>query len=41
VDIVVAHKQERLSRSQTDTGILYSEFTKAGVKLWTVQEGTF
>jgi hypothetical protein len=41
VDIVVAHKQERLSRSQTDTGILYNELTKGGVKLWTVHEGTF
>jgi site-specific DNA recombinase len=41
VDVVVAHKQERLSRSQTDTGILYREFSEAGVRIWTVMEGTF
>jgi site-specific DNA recombinase len=40
-DLFVAHKQERISRNQTDTGVLYSEFRKAGARIWTVQEGTF
>jgi DNA invertase Pin-like site-specific DNA recombinase len=40
-DLLVAHKQERISRSQVDTAVLDNEFVKAGVRIWTVQEGTF
>jgi len=40
-DLVVAFKQERLSRSQVDMGLLSRELAKAGVGIWTVQEGRF
>ncbi len=40
-DLVVALKQERLSRSQVDMGILNRELAKADVGIWTVQEGRF
>lgn len=40
-DLLVANSQDRISRMQTDTAILYTEFVKHKINIWTVQEGTF
>jgi site-specific DNA recombinase len=40
-DVFLCNDQGRMSRSQTGTAILYSEFDVAGVRIWSVQEGTF
>lgn len=40
-DVFLCYAQDRMSRNQTDTGVLYSEFAAAGVEIWTVTEGTF
>jgi|GEM_PF-1922845 len=40
-DVFLCNDQGRMSRSQTGTAVLYSEFDAAGVRIWSVQEGTF
>ncbi len=40
-DVLLAHKQERISREQSDTGVLHKELADRGIKIWTVLEGEF